>query len=481
MKVITRENPGERKNSITFIGLDDTRKMTLKKGDVIEVFVEEQRFPKEGVARYEGKRMKIDQALLGQTLQVRVQKCNDRRMLVRNIAVVKPADYEIEPACSFSDFCGGCTFPTVPYEMQVKMKEKEVLDQLEKNGVFVEEFLGMEGCSRIFGYRNKMEYTFGDQEKGGEPALGMHRKGRFMDIVTVEDCVIAPPDFNKIVERALDLFRSRGIPHYHKNNKTGFQRNLIVRWGEKRGELLVNLVTTSERELDRDAFVKALLDLETEHEIVGITWTINDGIAYFVYCDELHVLWGRGYYMEELLGLQFKVSPFSFFQTNTEAAERLYAGAMEFIDALEGKTVFDLYCGTGTITQIMARKAKLVVGIEIVAEAVEAARENAALNGLDNCKFLAGDVFEMLDQVEEKPDLIVLDPPRAGILPKALRKILDYQVGQIVYISCNPLTMAQNLAVMQEEGYRVKKIKAYDNFPWTKHVECVVLMSRVKE
>lgn len=454
--------------------------MPLKKGDIIEVVVEQQRYPKEGIAYYDGKRMKIDQALLGQKLRVRIQKCNDRRVAVRNMGVVEPAEYEIEPSCSFSDFCGGCTFPTIPYDRQVKLKEQEVLEQLAKNEVQVDEFLGIQGCKRITEYRNKMEYTFGDAEKGGKPALGMHRKGRHMDIVTVSDCTIAPPDFNLLVAATLEFFNEENIPFYHKKDKTGFQRNLIIRWGEKTGELLVNLVTTSQFQWKDDKFVKKLLELPLKNRITGITHTFNDGIADFVYCDSLEVLWGNDYYMEEILGLKFKVSPFSFFQTNTEAAERLYAGAMDFISDLSGKTVFDLYCGTGTITQIMALKAKKVVGIEIVEEAVEAARKNADLNGLCNCEFIAGDVFEALDRVAYKPDLIVMDPPRAGILPKALRKILDYKVESIVYVSCNPLTLAQNLAVMQEEGYLVKKVKVFDNFPWTKHVESVVLLTKVQ-
>jgi 23S rRNA (uracil-5-)-methyltransferase RumA len=197
-----------------------------------------------------------------------------------------------------------------------------------------------------------------------------------------------------------------------------------------------------------------------------------------VYCDRIRTLWGQDYYYEEILGLKFKVTPFSFFQTNTEAAERLYSYAVGLIPELEGKTVFDLYSGTGTISQIMALRAKKVVGIELVEEAVEAARLNAELNGLTNCEFISGDVFRALDRVEEKPDVIVVDPPRAGILPKALRKILDYRVDTIVYVSCNPRTLAQNLAVMQQEGYRAVSVKTFDNFPFTKHVETVCLLTQ---
>ncbi|MBR6701437.1 MAG: 23S rRNA (uracil(1939)-C(5))-methyltransferase RlmD [Firmicutes bacterium] len=450
----------------------------MKKGDIIEVVVESQKFPKEGIAHYEGRRMKVDDALEGQTVNVKVLKCNDKKIKVKNVGVVERAAYETAPKCSFSEFCGGCTFPTLPYEMQVELKGKEVLAQLENNGINTDVFVGIEGCSRITEYRNKMEYTFGDCEKGGKPELGMHRKGRHMDIITVSDCVIADSDFNNITKAVLEFFSEEGIPHYHKKEKTGFQRNLIIRKGEKNSEILVNLVTTTQYTLNDEKFVDKLLGLDLKNKIVGITHTCNDNIADFVYCESIRTLWGQDHYIEEILGLKFKVTPFSFFQTNTEAAERLYSYATGMIEGVEDKTVFDLYCGTGTITQLMALKAKKVVGIEIVEEAVEAAVENARINGLDNCEFIAGDVFEALDQVKAKPDVIVLDPPRAGILPKALRKILDYKVDTMVYVSCNPLTMAQNLAVMQEEGYEIKSVKAYDNFPGTKHIECVCRLER---
>jgi len=461
------------------VSFAERRDIKMKKGEIIEVKIEAQRFPKEGIAHYDGRKMKVDDALVGQKINVKVLKSNEKKIKVKNVGISERAEYEISPKCSFSEFCGGCTFPTLPYEMQVKLKEQEVLDLLEKNGISADEFCGIEACERITEYRNKMEYTFGDCEKGGKPELGMHRKGRYMDIITVSDCVIADSDFNKICRAVLDFFAQEGIPHYHKKEKNGFQRNLIIRKSEKNAELLINLVTTTQYTLNDERFVQTLLDLELKNKIVGITHTFNDNIADFVYCESIRTLWGQDHYYEKILGLDFKVTPFSFFQTNTEAAERLYSYATGLIQGVEDKIVFDLYCGTGTISQIMALKAKKVVGIELVEEAVDAARINAEINGLSNCEFIAGDVFEALDAVKDKPDVIIVDPPRAGILPKSLAKILDYQVDTIVYISCNPLTMSQNLAVMKEAGYKIKSIKAFDNFPYTKHVEAVTLL--VKE
>ena len=450
----------------------------MKKGDIIDVIIAEQKYPAEGIAWHEGKRIKVQRGLKEQKISVKILKSGSKRMKAKNMEVVERASYEINPPCSFSDFCGGCIFPTVPYDMQLQMKEKEMLDQMKQGEVEIEEYFGFVGCDARTGYRNKMEYTFGDREKGGEMALGMHQMGRHMDIVTVSDCAICHNDFNKIVEVTLDFFVKSNIPFYHKKERTGFQRNLILRRGENTGEILVNLVTTSQHQLNEKQFVEALLSLKLENAIVGINHIINDGIADFVYCDSMKTLYGREYYLESVLGLSFQVSPLSFFQTNTKAAEKLYQEVVQMIEEIEGKTIFDLYCGTGTISQIMARKAKQVIGIEIVEEAIEAAKKNAEINNLKNCHFICGDVFEALDRVKEKPDVIVLDPPRVGVLPKALNKILNYQVKTIVYISCNPLTLAQNLKEMQEQGYQVKRLKGLDNFPGTKHIECVALIEK---
>ncbi len=383
--------------------------------------------------------------------------------------------------CKHNEFCGGCLYQGVPYEEQLKIKENEVFQLLEKKEIHCDEILPIEPSPGQYGYRNKMEYTFGDMEKGGEMTLGMHRKKHFMSIVTVDKCQLVHEDFNKILRATLDFCQSKGYPFYHKKSHKGLLRHLIIRRGVHTNELLVNIVTSTEQGFDEAGYVAVLQGLNLEHELVGILRTFNDRLADAVYCEKLEVLYGRDYYLEKVMGLDFKVSAFSFFQTNVEAVERLYSYALELIDDFEGKTVFDLFCGTGTITQTMAKKAKRVVGVELVEEAVEAARANAALNGLDNCEFLAGDVFEVLETVEEKPDVIVVDPPRVGIAPKALDKIISYGVEQILYISCNPKTLVENLHYLQYYGYQVRCLKAFDNFAGTRHVECVVLMSRVEK
>ena len=390
------------------------------------------------------------------------------------------------PICPHNEFCGGCIYQEMKYEEQALQKGRDVLDFMKQKDVdlstleeaFLPEKLIV--APKLYGYRNKMEYTFGDQVKDGDMTLGMHQKGRFMSIITVDNCQLVDDDFNLILRETLDFCNDRGYGFYHKKTHVGLMRNLIIRRGIRTGELLVNIVTSSQVQFDEVGYVEMLESVKDKlnNTIVGVIHTFNDNIADAVNPEKIKVLSGRDYYMEEIAGLKFKVSAFSFFQTNVEAAERLYLDAVSLIDDFEGKVVYDLFCGTGTISQILAQKAKKVIGVELVEEAVEAAKENAALNGLDNCHFIAGDVFKVLDDMPEPPDVIVVDPPRVGIMPKALDKIIACGVEQILYISCNPKTLADNLNYLNYYGYKPIKLMAYDNFPMTKHTECVSILSK---
>jgi 23S rRNA (uracil-5-)-methyltransferase RumA len=366
------------------------------------------------------------------------------------------------------------------YEDQLALKNKEVLACLEQNQVHIGEYLGIIGSDKNLGYRNKMEYTFGDEFKNGPKTLGLHKRRQFMSIITVDECLLVDQDFNDILKCTLDFFVEGDYPHYNKKDHAGLQRNVIIRKGERTSELLINLVTTTQMDFDKKSWTSRLLALPLQNKIVGILHTTNDSPADFVYCEALEVLYGRDYYTEHILGLSFKVSAFSFFQTNIPAIERLYSTALDFIDEVSGKTVFDLYSGTGSISQALALKAKRVIGIELVSEAVASAMENSKVNGLTNCTFLEGDVLKTMDQIAERPDVIVLDPPRSGVHPKALQKILNYGVNEIIYISCNPKTLAQDLAVAQESGYRAEKMVLFDNFPHTRHSEAVVKLRCVR-
>ncbi len=384
-----------------------------------------------------------------------------------------------ERICAQSQDCGGCLYQGVEYEKQLAQKREEVLQLLEEHHVRYDELEGVAASPEITQYRNKMEYTFGDLVKDGPMQLGLHKRRSYMSVLNADDCMLVDDDFNRIRSAVLEFCVQQGYRHYNKKSHTGLLRNLIIRRGVRTGELLVCLVTSSDAGFDEEAFCHMLLELPLESQIVGVLHCINDNIADRVTNQVLRILFGRRYYNEEIMGLQFRVDIFAFFQTNVSAVERLYSDALSLIDDVEGKTVFDLYCGTGTITQSLALKARKAVGVEISADAVASARTNAERNGLDNCDFLVGDVLDVLDNIPEKPDVLVVDPPRAGIHYKVLPKLVNYGVEQILYISCNPKTLASNLAYFQENGYRVETIRAYDNFPYTKHVETVVLMSRV--
>jgi len=381
--------------------------------------------------------------------------------------------------CKDDRYCGGCTYQGVPYEEQLAEKDRQVRDLLKAKNIDIGVYTGIEPSPSQYRYRNKMEYTFGDLVKDGEMTLGMHRKGSFMSIVTVDECQLVHEDFNKVLKSTLAFCIAKGYEKYHKKSHKGLMRNLIVRLGQNTGELLINIVTSSQSEFDEDEYLACIEDIDLENDVVGVLHTINDNIADAVNCDKLRVLRGRDFYMEKIKGLDFKVSAFSFFQTNVRAVEKLYDYALSLPENFSGSTVFDLYSGTGTITQIMALKAGKAIGIELVEDSVEAAEANARLNKLSNCSFFVGDVFEKLDEIREKPDVIVVDPPRIGIKPDALDKIIAYGVEEIVYISCNPKTLAENLYYLKYYGYEPKNIKAFDNFPNTSHVETIVLLSKL--
>jgi len=319
-------------------------------------------------------------------------------------------------------------------------------------------------------------------------------------VVTVDTCEIVDEDYRVILAAVKEFFVQKGVTYFHRMSHEGYLRHLLVRKASKTGEILVALVTTTqspwkleegeERETGDeklvDEFLQCLLSLENEGKLIGkyagILHIINDSTADVVKSDRTDVLYGEEYFYEEILGLRFKISTFSFFQTNSYSAEVLYSTAREYVGELSGTdcTVFDLYSGTGTIAQLMAPVAGKVIGVEIVEEAVDAAKRNASENGLDNCEFIAGDVLKVLDDLTEKPDMIILDPPRDGIHPKALPKIIAYGVDKIVYISCKPTSLVRDLEVFLENGYRVERAVAVDQFPWTANAETVCLLNKQK-
>lgn len=514
--------------------------MILKKGQVYEGVVERYTFPNKGYVKVEDREICIKGALKGQKVQFSIKKLRKGGGEGRLLDVLERSALEDKQAdCPHFGVCGGCSYQTMSYEHQLALKEEQVRGLLEpviltvdkKEDAFCWE--GIKGSPVQQGYRNKMEYSFGDAYKGGPLALGMHKKGSFHDIVTVDHCTIVDEDYDHILKTILDFYAEKGVPFYKKMQHVGVLRHVVIRQASCSKDILVNLVTTTqdytvevkdgnkdsenykemqdgerllsvadeadqhgmqkqgvrqhivhltdeelEQRLSLPELVDRLLALPLHGTIVGFLHTHNDSLSDAVVPEKIVTIYGQDYIYEKILSLTFKISPFSFFQTNSKGAEVLYETARSYVGETKDKVIFDLYSGTGTIAQMLAPVAKKVIGVEIVEEAVDAARENAALNGLTNCEFIAGDVLKVIDDIKEKPDIIVLDPPRDGCNPKALDKIIAYGVDEIVYISCKPTSLARDLEIFQARGYRVVKGCAVDQFVNTLHVETVVLLQR---
>ncbi|MCI8638930.1 MAG: 23S rRNA (uracil(1939)-C(5))-methyltransferase RlmD [Coprococcus sp.] len=451
----------------------------MKKGQVCDGRIEKVEFPNKGIVVTEdGTSVLVKNGVPGQKVRIVVNKIRKGIAEGRILSVIEKSPQEIEAPCPHFGECGGCTYQNLPYEEQLRMKESQIRQMMDEAIKGEYKWEGIKASPVKEAYRNKMEFTFGDAYKDGPMALGMHKRGSFHDIVSVTDCRIVDRDYREILTAVLKLAEESNLPYYHRMNHTGFYRHLLVRKAAKTGEILVDLVTTTEYVLEKEIWVSRLLGLKLEGRIVGILHTKNDSLADAVIDGGTELLYGQGAFCEELLGLQFQITPFSFFQTNSLGAEVLYETVRDYIGDTKDRVIFDLYSGTGTIAQILAPVAKKVVGVEIVKEAVEAARENAKRNGLVNCIFWAGDVLNVIDELGEKPDLIVLDPPRDGVHPKALMKIIDFGVERMVYIACKPTSLVRDLELLQGRGYQVERVACVDLFPGTVHVETVVLIQR---
>ena len=451
----------------------------MKKGDIFEGKVIRTEFPNKGIIDIEGQKVIVKNALEGQVVRFSINKKRRDKVEGRLLEVIEPSPLEQPAACKHFGICGGCRYQNLSYEQQLDLKKRQVEELIEKNGLSFD-IENIYGSPITEGYRNKMEFTFGDEEKDGPLALGMHKKNSFYDIVTLDDCRIVDPDFNVLLQAILKYFKEKGETYFHKIRHEGFLRHLVMRRSVKTGDILINLVTTTQSQLDESEFVNMILAQKIDGKVVGILHTLNDNLADVVQSDETKTLYGQDYFYEYLYNMRFKISPFSFFQTNTLGAEVLYDKVREYVGETKDKLIYDLYSGTGTIAQMLAPVASKVVGVEIVEEAVEAAKKNAVDNHLDNCEFIAGDVLKVVDNLTKKPDILVLDPPRDGIHPKALTKIINFNVDEMVYVSCKPTSLMRDLLVFREAGYEVKRCCLVDMFPGTVHVETVVLLSQQK-
>lgn len=451
---------------------------TIKKGEILETRINKYEFPNTGIGIINDKIIKIKSALPEQRVKVRITRKKKDYYEAKLLEVLEKASFEENPQCIHYNYCGGCNRQTLSYQKQLEIKAEQVLALFKKNKLDYNNYHGITASPLLFEYRNKMEYSFGDIDKDGILQLGLHPSGRRFDVITVYDCQLVDNDFRIILASILNYCREHNLQRYHIIKREGYLRQLVIRKGLKTGEILLNLVTTSSNNHNIEELAKEIKNLKLKGKLVGFLQTINNDFSDTIKCEELIIHYGVPYYFEELLNLRFKIAPFSFFQPNTFAAEKLYQTVQNFIKDYDHKVILDLYCGTGTISQVLAKDAHKVYGIELIEEAIKMAEENIRINNLTNCNFIVGDVFEKIELLYEKPDLIVLDPPRPGINPKALNKIINLSTREIIYVSCNPLSLVRDLKELVTAQYEITDLKCVDMFPQTHHVETVVHLKK---
>jgi 23S rRNA (uracil1939-C5)-methyltransferase len=450
----------------------------VTKGEERELRIDSLAFGGNGVARLDGFVVFVRRGLPGDLVRARVTKVKRNHAEALAIDVLEPSPQRIDAPCSHYPACGGCRFQDLAYEAQIQAKEAQVRDALERlgglHGPPLEPFVPAES---LFGYRNKLEYSF--TQTGAGPGLGFHRAGRWDEVLEVERCWLTSELGNAIRNAVRDWAREERLAAYDQSEHTGFLRHLVVREGVNTGQALVVLVTAPGALSDPEHFVDCLRRFP---EVRSIHRAVNAGEAEVTNGLATELLWGEDAIEEELCGLRFRVRPNAFLQTNTAMAERLYELAGDYAGLTGGETVYDLYCGTGTIGLMLAGRALTVWGVEASEESVACALENAELNGIANAAFFAGDVGRSLEDLHARsgdPDVVVVDPPRAGLSGRAVRRLGELGAGRIVYVSCNPTTLAANAKqLVADWGYRLARARPVDMFPHTPHVETVALFTR---
>ena len=450
----------------------------VSKGEILELDVESLAYGGNGVARTDGFVVFVRRGLPGDRVRARVTKVKRSHAEALATEVLEPGPKRVDAPCAHYPACGGCRFQDLAYEEQLAQKQSQVRDALQRLGGVaeppLEEILPCE--PEIFHYRNKLEYSFTATPAG--PALGFHKAGRWDEVLEVEKCWLADDVGNEIRDAVRDWAREEGLEAYSQEDGSGYLRHLVVRQGRNTRQALVQLVTAKGERFETGYLVDVLRRFP---EVRSIHWSINDTPAEITNLPS-RLLWGEGWIEEELCGLRFRVRPNAFLQTNTAMAERLYALAREAAGLGGDETVWDLYCGIGTIGLSLAADALTVWGIEVSEESVACALENAELNGITNAAFFAGNVGEVVEELLERsgpPDVVVVDPPRAGLAGKALRRLGRIGAPRLVYVSCNPTTLAGDVRALHEEfGYELERVTPVDMFPHTPHVECVALLQR---
>ncbi len=449
----------------------------VKLHEEVELQVDSLAYGGNGVARLNGFVVFVRRGLPGDRVRARVTKVKRGFAEALATEVLEPSSHRVEAPCTHYPACGGCRFQDLDYAVQAQAKEDQVRDALTRIGGLTDPPLEpiLPAASPFF-YRNKMEYSFTQTPDG--PALGLHKAGRWDEVLEIEKCWLTTDLGNAIRNSVRDWAREEGLVAYDQAEHTGYLRHLVLREGRNTGQVLVLLVTAPGEKFERGYLVEVLTRFP---EVRSIHWAVNDQPSEVTNLPST-VLWGEDAIEEELLGLRFRIRPNAFLQTNTEMAEKLYELAIEYAALTGTETVYDLYCGTGTIGIAMARNALSVWGVEISEEAVACALENLELNSIGNAAFFAGNVGQSIEELLERagpPDVVVVDPPRAGLAGKALKRTGELGAPRLVYVSCNPTTLASDLKVLSGEyGYELVRAKPVDMFPHTPHVETVALLTR---
>ncbi len=447
----------------------------VRKGEEVELRIDSLAYGGNGVGRLNGFVVFVRGGLPGDVVRARTTKVKRAFAEAIKTEVLEPSPHRVHAPCRHFGVCGGCRFQDLAYEEQLAAKHAQVGDALTRLGRFEDPPLEPIVPARSqYHYRNKLEYSFAAGEEG--LVLGFHRAGRWDEVIDVEECLLTTDVGNALREAVKDWARAEGLEPYDQETQDGYLRHLVVREGRNTGQVLVMLVTAPGEHFDADFLIETVTRFP---EVRSLHWAINDRPAEITNLPT-RLLWGEPWIEEELLGLRFRVRPNAFLQTNTEMAETLYTLAREAASLVGGEVVYDLYCGTGTIGLSLAAVAGSVWGVEISEESVACAIENAAANEIENAKFFAGNVGQSLEELREKagpPDLVVVDPPRAGLAGKALRRTGELRAPRLVYVSCNPTTLASDLAVLRDEyGYVLERCTPVDMFPHTPHIESVSLL-----
>jgi 23S rRNA (uracil1939-C5)-methyltransferase len=449
----------------------------VQRDQELELSIESLAFGGNGVARLDGFVVFVRRGLPGDTVKARVTKVQRRHAEAVATEIVVPGPVRVEAPCQHYPECGGCRFQDLAYETQVATKHQWVADSLQRIAGLTDAPLEeIVPAASQFHYRNKMEYSFTQGENG--PTLGLHKAGRWDEVLEIQKCWLTSDVGNAIRNTMSDWASEEKLTAYDQETHEGYLRHLMIREGRNTGQALVQLVTNRGERFDRERLIEVLTQVP---EVKSIHWSINEGVSETTELPT-ELIWGEDAIEEEIGGLRFRVRPNAFLQTNTEMAEQLYAIAREFAGLTGTETVYDLYCGIGTIGLSMAKDAMTVWGIEISEESVACAIENQELNAIGNTAFFAGNVGEVLADLRTRagdPDVVVVDPPRAGLAGKALKRLGEIAAPRIVYVSCNPTTLAGDVKRLSDDyGYRLVRARPVDMFPHTPHVECVALLER---